>query len=822
MPGKTIGKEDPACVTVESKVVFLPIIILGTCATKGEIDGETLIGMGSGPFITCFVDAAYDSVHPRCKSISGISILLPTLQSQTALSPTEAEFYAAVSAAKLENDVSALESWHFAVAIIVWAYSERIDNNQDTTFPHLLLSFSTATTTTEKIDEDFSKFSITELKQMATKSLRQYQREDEGSVPPARRAENILQHILERTTQQQPDDGEAEDFSNVQTSLIDTWTTYQSSVMRDIKYSIVEESSEEGTDESTNQQRKRLQYKNLRMICSAAESMTSILESMENPSPHHYVVILKAWANACKVAHKMKKSKTADVVGIPQRAQLILNGMGGSSNASDVVPVEAYNEVIKAWAYSKEYLRGTMAEQVFRRIKFPTGESLRMTMRAHALSKETRSAFQATGHFMRMMKLLEAGREDMEPTSIFDYHILCNAWTVAGDRNSSSKVYNVLQIMNNAYRKGHTEICPDLRCYRDALITMSRRQNIDDVGELADSTLKEMREQMIFPDTMCYRSAILAWKHVAMSRDCLNPEQAIRRTHELLLEMTEAYHRTTQTLIQPTTEDYNHVLHAMTISKNPKIMDHALGLFKTLEEEASVTGGADPQSYRYMLGNWRNSRSPNKVAHASLLLQDIKDNYVSNDSWRDSKMSKAFTMDALNAFVRVCGAHTTPSKKMTKELQQERTRTMTLALHVLKDARELGLTPNSDTYTALVEACDNLLPANGVERENVLENIFRRACEGGVVNPSLLEHFKSAASTHLYARLVVSKSIPTEDIKIVPKSWTENIKGYREGRKGMPLSIHGNFTLTKAAAEYRMRNLRRRKNQKVLRGGRLK
>jgi len=449
-----------------------------------------------------------------------------------------------------------------------------------------------------------------------------------------------------------------------------------------------------------------------------------------------------------------------------------------------------------------------------------------MITRAHAWSKETRSAFQATGHFMRMMRLLEAGRDDMEPSSITDYHILCDAWTVAGDRNSSSKVYSVLQIMNNAYQKGHTEISPDLRCYRDALITMSRRQNVDDVGELADRTLKEMKEQMIFPDTICYRSAILAWKHVAMSRDCLDPEQAIRRTQELLHEMSEAYHRTTQTLIQPTTEDYNHVFHAMSLSKNPKTVEHAQGLFKALNDDALVTGGADPQSYRYMIGIWRNSRSPNKVAHASQLLQEVRDNYTSNDDWSNSKLSKASTMDAFTAFVRVCGAHTTTSNKTTttttKELQQERTRIMTLALRVLKDARELGLTPNSDTYTALVESCDNLLPANGAERENVLENIFRRACEEGVVNPSLLEHFKSAASTHLYAKMVVSKSIPTEDIKIVPESWTKNVEGYREGKKVMPLSIHGNFTFTKAAAEYRMRKLRRRTNQKMLRGGRLK
>ena len=663
---------------------------------------------------------------------------------------------------------------------------------------------SFSTTNKQPEQEDFSKYSLNELKQLANQSLRQYQRHEATTT---NRAKDVLQHILERA---KAADGEAEDFSGIQTSLIDSWTTHQSTIIRDMKEANVQETS--GTDQQD------VQLKRFREVCSSAESMTNILESMENPTPHHYLAILKAWANTCKIAKLIGKSKRADVVGIPQRTQLILSQMGEENDIS----VEAYNEVIKAWAHSSEYLRGTMAEQVFRKIQFPTGKSLRLIMRAHAWSNEDRSAFDATGHFMRMMRLLEAGREDMEPSSIDDYHLLCDAWTMAGDKNSSSKVYSVLQIMSNAFDKGHTDIRPDLRCYRDALITMSRRQNVEDVGNLADETLKEMKDQMIFPDTECYRSAILAWKHVAMSRDCLYPEQAIRRTQELLQEMTEAYHRTTEILIQPTTEDYNNVFQAMNLSKSPQAVQYAQNLFKTLKDEVSSTGGADAQSYRHLLAILRNSRSPTKFATASQLLQEVKDHYANNESWRSSESSKESTMDAFTAFVRVCGTSANISKHSNNYTRQERTKMMTVALQVLGDAKKLGLTLNSDTYAALVEACDALLPVNEKERETVLSNVFHRACEEGFVNQSLLESFKSAVSAHLFAKSVVSKSIPMEDIKIVPESWTRNVKGYKEGKQNMPLSIHGNFTFTKRAAEYRMRKLRRRTNQKFLRGGRLK
>ena len=61
------------------------------------------------PTITCLVDAAYANVKPKRKSTTGYYVALAgaavvyrsKTQTQTALSSTEAEFYAAVSTAKI-------------------------------------------------------------------------------------------------------------------------------------------------------------------------------------------------------------------------------------------------------------------------------------------------------------------------------------------------------------------------------------------------------------------------------------------------------------------------------------------------------------------------------------------------------------------------------------------------------------------------------------------------------------------------------------------------------------------------------------------------
>jgi hypothetical protein len=609
------------------------------------------------------------------------------------------------------------------------------------------------------------------------------------------------------------------DLSSIETSVIDSWLKYQTRLMNEIEQSkIVQRPLENGVEnDDTSAALGRKEYQReqeirLREVYGAAECVNRIVDAMGSPTSHHYVAMLRSWANTCESAYVSGRTKLDIIIGIPQRAQLLLR-------LQDAPTVESYNQVIKAWAYSSEYLRGTMAEQLFNQIKSPNGESFHMIIRAHAWSNESRAAFHATGHFMRMMRLLEVGRHDMEPPSMEEYHILCEAWTRAGDKTAPSKVSSVLEIMNSAYEKNLTYLRPDLQCYRDALITISRRHNIIEVGDLADDTLREMKSQMVYPDTECYRATILAWKHVAMIRDNPDPEQAVRRAQDVLEEMAEAYYRTTQVTVRPTTEDYNNVLQSLALSKSPKAIDHAKKLFKKLHFPTSMLRvEPDAETYRLMLDIWRNSKSPDKLSHGIELLEEFKGKLDHDSTLMAPSASCESVVAVFNSFIRLCGA-TSSSKKDVFQ----RSKIMNTALLSVEAMKALNLEPNCETYTALVEACDHLLPSSdSPERQQVLENVFQRACEEGFVNQGLLEQLKLAASTYLFTKLVVARSVQVEDIKVLPDSWTRNVKGFNEGKKVMPLSIHGTFTFTKAAAEFRMRKLRSRTNQRLLQGGRIK
>jgi hypothetical protein len=254
---------------------------------------------------------------------------------------------------------------------------------------------------------DLSTMSSAKLKQLAMK----YARQDNPTQ---------AQVILERLLLLQGGGGSEEevDVSDVSTSVIDAWIKHQNAHVTKLQESI------------THQDSLRVPQGLLEEICHAAESASQVIERMENPTSHHFVAVLKGWANACEAAHgdeagRALTTKTSNMVrGIPQRAQHIL------LNLQPDPTVESYNQVLKAWAYSGEHLRGTMAEQVFQKIKDPNGESFKFIIRAWCWSKERRCAFTATGHYMRMMRLLEISRADMEPT-MEDYHILFRAWTTA-------------------------------------------------------------------------------------------------------------------------------------------------------------------------------------------------------------------------------------------------------------------------------------------------------------------------------------------------------------------------------------------------------
>jgi len=200
------------------------------------------------------------------------------------------------------------------------------------------------------------------------------------------------------------------------------------------------------------------------------------------------------------------------------------------------------------------------------------------------------------------------------------------------------------------------------------------------------------------------------------------------------------------------------------------------------------------------------------------------------------------TTNAANAMMKVCASATTGTDEEKKARLRtvlaimadlERTKTTSKISSDDKVAKEgkvvssLGGPPNCKSFRILLEACANLLPSGGVERSRALEMAFKKCCNAGLVDVDVLQLFEEKAPRDLYHTMVIAEGIEEEGTgtKMVPPEWTRHLS-HRvltiDGRRPPPLSIEGRYVMTPALYENRMRKLRKRVNQRLIRGGRLR
>jgi hypothetical protein len=119
--------------------------------------------------------------------------------------------------------------------------------------------------------------------------------------------------------------------------------------------------------------------------------------------------------------------------GIPQRAQRVLEELQRQAKSdSSVYPtIQDYNAVIETWGNSPEHLRGSMAESVFQQVLEPNNDSYLAVIRAWCRSKQDRAAFTATGHLMKVHRIMGKDEGDFG-LALKDYKTILEAWTRAG------------------------------------------------------------------------------------------------------------------------------------------------------------------------------------------------------------------------------------------------------------------------------------------------------------------------------------------------------------------------------------------------------
>jgi hypothetical protein len=546
-----------------------------------------------------------------------------------------------------------------------------------------------------------------------------------------------------------------------------------------------------------------------------------------------YQMILEAWT---EIAH---------VKGVPQRAQYILELLEKDSDESlNLVTVESYNEVLKCWARSAEHLRGTMAQTLFTKLQeyehqpsvLPknklqsNGTSYRTMIHAWVHSGESKAAFRATGHLMKLLRLLEqsfereeggGGSDDLQPT-MEDYSKIFKAWTTAKDKHASEKSLSVLGLMEYAYIHRFSELRADLEMYRSILQAYARSDASPQLGPDIEQVLEKMGDRYLVPDTDCFASAIQTYANCALHKDLAPDEQnrdpawpLAQRAHILFEEMGRAVHKTEA--VQISTEHYNIVLKAYTAVVAHDAAEPALKLLGQMEGSTETR----PNAATYALVVTIISKSAfvkNKVEQSQALINRAELEYE-RDPTNEAAKPNVFLY---NALIRTCAS---AASNRLSEVEQEET--FRLALTTMqKKMKGSGATvrPDSETFLFLLDASAALLPTPSAMQNRAMEQIFHTACTAGLIDHVLLSRFRDVAPPALHAKLVLEAAEQEDDgTRVVPLAWSANVttKGLIVDRKKAPaLTVDGQFFLTSKMKDHRMRRLRRRRNQRLLQGGR--
>jgi hypothetical protein len=390
------------------------------------------------------------------------------------------------------------------------------------------------------------------------------------------------------------------------------------------------------------------------------------------------------------------------------------------------------------------------------------------------------------------------------------------------------KASNLLRIMEYAHDMGTCSVPVDDTVYRHYLVALSRWSVVPEQGLLADQIINKLKERQIVPDSEAYGAAIRTHKKSALNPlFAMGRETSITRAVELLEEVSLAHHRSALVSVKPETQNYNDVLEALAASGKAVSNDIAETLVKVMEVSPEGEGiRPNAESYRWLLAVYAHSKAQDKVESARNALKRMKASIPVKDADDASKHGKAVAskhskavVGVYNAFLEVCASVPENQHNSTKLLQE--------SIEAVEELKSLySLSPDPRTYANLLKVCERHV-ALGAERDRIVESIFGSCRNDGLVDSRVLRTLKAVASEEVYMELVVSHSTVEDDIRMVPESWTTHAVGVQrdvtaDGRKAVPLSVDGRFTVTKAMKEFRMRKLRSHVNRNVLHGGRMK
>ena len=561
----------------------------------------------------------------------------------------------------------------------------------------------------------------------------------------------------------------------------------------------------------------------------------------------HYETVIDAW-NRLMTAydnHHVKKK------GFSQRATYLLEQMErlASDETKRIQPtVETYNKVLSMWSRSQEHLLSTSAESIIRRMArntvsptksnlvHPNDETYRIMIRAwcrmvdNVASSKTKignAAFNASGYLIQLQANMERGNAEFEPT-LDDYKVVFEAWAKAGyAKFAGRRALSILTKMENlaTSESDLTSIKPDVDCYRFVLkaFSASKAQYVTRLGEEGERILARMEENGLIPDSDCFSYVIQTWCNSACRNELTEEEIShdALRAHKLLDQKLKMRLRSGIIEINTTRTDYNNVMRAWSHSSSSEANEHIMNLLSSMER---LYGNGDEN----MKPNFESYLHTINIMHQQEIVSDPTPKVFEildrmKQQYEKGNEQSMPHIQCYNAAIGALGTH-----KMKEADADIKRNALSGVIRLIKKVKDSTIVvANSFTYRFALESLSNLMDKRSVEYIRVIDSLFNRCCDEGVVDDTVIKAFHRASPHDLYRKLVLSAaSMDTEmdgtiisETLFLPEEWTRNIDGFKQR---IPLDVDGRFVRSRSVtvAKRKMRRLRRKERQVMLQGGR--
>ena len=337
-------------------------------------------------------------------------------------------------------------------------------------------------------------------------------------------------------------------------------------------------------------------------------------------------------------------------------------------------------------------------------------------------------------------------------------------------KNSSDFVENILENMETDFKSGKANRKPDVYTYSSAIDCFAKAG-----GEAAAIKGQEILARMrdLFENhggdpanTHIYNALINAWASSGS-------KYAGSRAYDILQDM-EKNHENDPFVPPPNIISVNTVLKAFCGSPDGGIKAEALLI--ELEGKGNFEN-LEPDAYSYCTAITATGRSnlKDKAEKAYNILERMI------GAFQNGNARARPTIHAFNACLSACAFVNGDSDRKLEAFST--------AVKVIMLLNQYA-SSNHVTYGLILRSASTLLPPGDLRREQLVESVFRKACNKGQVGQMVLKQMKFAASAELYQKLLGRNIDDRISLNELPSSWSCNVREVPRTRK-----CHGESTV---------------------------